>query len=1335
MSDDRSGRGRRSAMSAAQRDLIAIAALVAIALALEIWFDTLGHLVLFVSRLDREPVSEALGLGTILMLAFAAFAWRRWRELRHEVQERTRVEQRSRALFIHANDAILIFEPEREMILDANDRAGELYGLPRAALIGRSMLEFSTDPVRGQRSIDGLLAGGASDSFTFRQRRHDGRMIDIIARASIIDYDGRPVIVTINRDVTAERQAESALRRSERRFRMLFEQSFEAISQIDANGVITYAGPSTFRLTGRTAAEVVGRQMLDFIHPDDVTRVVQSMEESLRSPGGMGSIEFRSLHADGSWRWMEATGTNLLHDPDVGAIVSNYRDITERKRGEEALRASEERFRALVEKSWDGMVVLRRDGTIAYVSPSTMRLLGYRPEDLLDTTIDELIHPEDRFARMERGAALKRGQLGSKIVSEMRVRHQGGEWRWLEVITTNLLEDPAIAGFVVNYRDVTERKAAEAALRESEERYRLLVDQSPDAIAVHSNHRYVYVNDAAVRLFGAERPEEILNRSIYDFIPEGERERFGARIRAAAQAAEAGPPPLIVSQRRRLDGDVRDVESIGIPITYQGQPAAQVVNRDVTERLRSEATLRQQHVYLAALHETTLGLLNRLEITDLLTTVLTRAGALLGAPNGFIVWLHNDDNEVPTRIGIGLLAEDTRPPVHRGEGLIGTVWETSEPLVIDDYQQWEKRRTGEDDLRDRLHAAVAVPLRADGQVIGVISLVHLDPACRFTAAEVELLTRFADLAAIALQNARLYEQLRGSEERYRQLFESNPLPMWVYDVETLRFLAVNAAAVAHYGYSHDEFLAMGMQDIRPPEGIPALREFITNYARQHRATGIWRHRKKNGALIDVETTSYLIDFEHRVARLAVANDITERIRVEQQLVHHALHDTLTGLPNRALFTERLTRALERAKRDPAYRYAVLYLDFDRFKTINDSLGHLEGDRVLIEGAWRLAQCVREQDTLSRLGGDEFVLLLEELADWDEPIDIAHCLSQSLSASISLQGQDVTITASIGIVLGAARYHRPDELLRDADIAMYQAKVLRAGEPVVFDAAMHARAVARLHLENELRRAVEREEFVLDYQPIVALGSGTVVGLEALVRWQHPEMGIVAPEVFIPIAEETGLIVTLGRWVLRAACRAMRAWDDSGMGTDTLTLSVNVSARELRQPGFAASVRDVLRDVGLAAHRLVLEITESALVEEPREGAETLQALHDMGIRIHLDDFGVGYSSLSYLHRFPLDALKIDRSFISAPGSPAIANRGIVEAIIALARTLGIAVIAEGIESAEQESELRSLHCLQGQGNLFSAPISGARVNRILPSIVPATPQNAPAEVWASLGED
>ncbi len=440
-------------------------------------------------------------------------------------------------------------------------------------------------------------------------------------------------------------------------------------------------------------------------------------------------------------------------------------------------------------------------------------------------------------------------------------------------------------------------------------------------------------------------------------------------------------------------------------------------------------------------------------------------------------------------------------------------------------------------------------------------------------------------------------------------------------------------------------------------------------------------------------------------------DVTARKSAEMRLVHDAFHDALTNLPNRALFTDLLARSIGRAKRRDDYAFALLFLDVDRFKVVNDSLGHLIGDHLLIAIARRLERCLRPGDTVARLGGDEFTVLLDDIVDVSDATRIADRIQRDLNLPFNLSGQEVFTSASIGIALSRSGYDKPEELLRDADIAMYRAKALGKQRYEVFDSEMHARAVSQLQLETDLRRALDREEFRIHYQPIYSLLDGTVTGFEALVRWQHPQRGTVLPEEFVSAAEETGLIVLIGRHVLREACRQLREWQVQ-YPLHTLTMSVNLSAKQFRQPDLVEQVSRVLTAWDLAPSSLRLEITESAIIDNPTNAADALARLRALGVKVDLDDFGTGYSSLSYLHRFEIDALKIDRSFIANIGE-AGENSEIVRTIINLARGLDMDVVAEGVERPEQLAILRSLGCERVQGYLFSPPLATEAVRSLL----------------------
>jgi diguanylate cyclase (GGDEF)-like protein len=444
--------------------------------------------------------------------------------------------------------------------------------------------------------------------------------------------------------------------------------------------------------------------------------------------------------------------------------------------------------------------------------------------------------------------------------------------------------------------------------------------------------------------------------------------------------------------------------------------------------------------------------------------------------------------------------------------------------------------------------------------------------------------------------------------------------------------------------------------------------------------------------------------ESRPGRVVVAHeDITQRKIAEEQLLHEAYHDSLTGLPNRALFIDRLSQAALRSRSGSGPLFAVLFLDLDGFKVINDSLGHMVGDELLKEIGLRLGAELREGDTIARFGGDEFAILINDMKSANEVIRLAERIRKGMEAPFWIADHEVFTSVSIGIALGAAGHEQPVDLLRDADTAMYRAKAHGKARHVVFDKAMHAHVCSRLKLETDLRRAIERQEFRLDYQPIVALETGRITGFEALVRWDHPERGLVSPIEFISAAEETGLIIPLDLWVLREACRQMGSWQQRFRPDPPLTISVNLSGKDFTQAGLLDRIDLVLRETGLDARCLRLEITESVIMGNTESAIALIRQLKERGLGLSMDDFGTGYSSLSYLHKFSFDVLKVDRSFVSRMG-PDGENSVIVETIVALAHSLGMQVVAEGVETAEQAERLRALNCQYGQGYYFSRPV-------------------------------
>ena len=458
-------------------------------------------------------------------------------------------------------------------------------------------------------------------------------------------------------------------------------------------------------------------------------------------------------------------------------------------------------------------------------------------------------------------------------------------------------------------------------------------------------------------------------------------------------------------------------------------------------------------------------------------------------------------------------------------------------------------------------------------------------------------------------------------------------------------------------------------------------------------------------------------------------DLTRQKLAEQEMAqaadrlrHDSLHDPLTGLPNRALFTQRVERCIRKSHENEAFRFAILFLDLDRFKIINDSLGHAVGDELLITIAEKLKHCVRGQgrpgrnDTVARLGGDEFTILLEDLKDPADALQVAERIQQALSVPLKLQGHEIYTTASIGVVNSVEGYDNGKDLLRDADAAMYRAKGSGKARHVVFDATMHEAAMRRLRLESDLRRAVERGELVLHYQPIVSLGTRAIIGFEALVRWEH-DGKLISPADFISVAEDTGVIVSIGLWVLEEACRQLRVWRAANPRLPGLSVSVNVSRRQFADLTFVDSVKKVMVATRIPPTALKLEITESLIMQDTQQAMSALRQLRDLGVGIHMDDFGTGYSSLSCLHRFPLDGLKIDRAFVHN-FTERRESAAVIHAIVSLAHNLNMRVIAEGLEMPEQVAFLQAMDCDYGQGYLFGRPLTAEAATAFISEALP-----------------
>jgi len=558
------------------------------------------------------------------------------------------------------------------------------------------------------------------------------------------------------------------------------------------------------------------------------------------------------------------------------------------------------------------------------------------------------------------------------------------------------------------------------------------------------------------------------------------------------------------------------------------------------------------------------------------------------------------------------------------------------------------------------------------------------------------------------------EELKESESRFHSAFSHAAIGMALVTTEG-KFIQANKAFSDMLGRSPAEILAAKLVDVVNGEDIDALQGPVDKLVKNELTTVHTEIRGKHRDGTDVWMSiniSLARDWQFRTHNLIVqAQDVSARRRAEAELYHNAYHDSLTQLSNRVHFDEQLNRAIARVQRHPEQRFAVMYLDFDRFKVVNDSLGHKAGDELLVSVAKRLKAMLRETDVLARLGGDEFAILVEDLTRQRDAVELAERIHKELERPVRLGPMEVAITASIGITFSTNNYHSSDDIIRDADIAMYKAKSKGKAQYALFDTSQHAHVSAQLQLETELRKALGKGQISLDYQPICTLKDAKLIGFEALARWNHPDRGLLEPSMFIPVAEETGLIVPLGNWVLAEACRQMRDWRAIRNGDD-LRMSVNVSSLQLTHPDFVSHVGRSLQAAEMKPQQLTLEVTESVLMNGIENAVSTLTALRQMGVQLSIDDFGTGYSSLSYLATLPIDALKVDRSFIDKMTREGEGGE-IVKAIFKLGQALSKEVYAEGIETSAQLTLLRELGCEFGQGFLLSRPVNAERAGGIL----------------------
>ncbi len=1030
-------------------------------------------------------------------------------------------------------------------------------------------------------------------------------------------------------DLSEQRPVTTLPQVGDRVFQSAIEQTADAVILLSDNNTVMYASPTMTRILGYTPQVLVHRGLQGLVHPDDRPAVNARIATLLT--GGLGTAitgEMRVRHREGHWLWVEVVTTNHLDDPTLRAFVVTFHDISARRQGEKehaqllaSSQGTEEQYRALFEGVRDAIFVTDAQGNYIDANPAALTLLGYDRESLLHLQISDVMVQDREQAEAAFAAFVQAGFWQG----EVDLRRKDGSIVVAEGRSVRI-SSPEGPIYVAVLHDNTERKAAADALKQSEARFRTMIEKSSEAIGLIDVHGWCRTAGPSTQHILGYTPEEVLGTYCLDLAHPEDR----GIVQGMTETIMGKPGASATGEYRvrHKDGSWHWIEATKTNCLYDPSISAIVENyRDITERKRVEAEQQRQRRYLEALHEVTLGLINRLDVNDLLHAIIEHAGALSGTPHGFINLVAEHGDEIEFGFGHGVFNVDGIPPVRRGQGLSGIIWQTKQPLNIADYNRWSRRNAGPH--LGRMHATVGVPLLRGETVLGVLGLAYEEAGRTFDDATILALTRFARLAALALDNAQLYNAVQMSERRYRMMIDTAQEGIWLFDTQGLVTFA-NEKMAHMLGYRVEEIVGRSFSAFMEASIYEKAFELLNGSARgeqemfgQHDCCFI----RRDGTLLWAILTSSPIydDAGHFTGSLCMVTAITERKQAEDALRHHATHDALTDLPNRTLFFSRLDHAIQRRREDPRAHFAVLFLDLDRFKHVNDSLGHTQGDFLLITIVDRIRHILPETSLLARWGGDEFAILMENSASVVDAIQLAERLHTALSLPFTIGSSHLYVTSSIGIAGSTGMYVTPEEVLRDADTAMYRAKT-RGSSHAVFNTAMHAQAVMRLQLESDLRQAIEREEFEAYYQPIMSLEGEQVVGMEALIRWQHPQRGLIYPSEFIPIAEETKTVVALNRWMLRTACRQMHAWGQMFPAMAAVSVSVNLSARDLTEPDCIADIRAALAETGLDPQRLNLEITERALVEHAETASLLLRQLQEIGIRIHLDDFGTGYSS-------------------------------------------------------------------------------------------------------------
>ncbi len=1046
-----------------------------------------------------------------------------------------------------------------------------------------------------------------------------------------------------------------------------FAHAPAAMVLVDTNGVVVHANHAFLKLTGQ--ASIQPGSKLDQFLGDPLWNELKDQRNDLVSREDAHiRFEREFVRHDGRKVWASIYA-RMLRDPSGGArfAVLQILDLTQQRRAQRALTVSESRFRGIIENTGELTLVIDPAGRISYANPKAYELLGAslhgkEAASLIGVEPLQFIH---RLDRKEFGRALARANARPRETLRLTDIRSNDAEAFLDVQLTGLGNTPGLSGTLVTARITTEQVRTEKQLRLSESKFSTIFHSSPDAILIlrSDDSTIVDFNAGFTRLLGYTREEGI-------GLPEPELNIWGNPLDRQRVNAELEAHRECLDFETELVAKSGDVVSTEISVRYveiDGELCVLCIGRDTTKRRLAETALKESEEKFARIFS--------------------------GSPDGIVIIGLTDSRILDINDAFVVASGFSY------EELIGQ--RVQQLPIFDDIAQLER--------------SIAVIAQEGGLQNFELTFRTKtgDPIPALVSATIVELHGTKSVVCIAKDHRAQRDaeaKLRVSEERFRGAFENAPIGMLLTDTDGYIFQA-NHFATKALAYSEAEMVGSHVSRLVPTQDRQSLKETFDRLL--HRSGNVFRCERRMLCKDSIEIwTNFHVVLQRSESGLPLyfivqVADITEMKHSQERMERMAFYDTLTDLANRHLFSSRLEQAIAHAQRTETCA-AMLYLDLDQFKRVNDTLGHQAGDELLREAARRLTQCVRAEDTVARYGGDEFAVLLYGIASPGDAGSVAEKILRRLGEPITISGHHLVVTASIGITIIPTDSVHANILTKNADLAMYRAKERGRDNYQFFAEEMNTKAESKLRIENELREALQSNNFELFYQPKVRLADQRITGVEALIRWNHPERGLLSPDQFITVAEDTGVIVGMGAWVIEQACIAAR--DLTSQTGAPIQVAVNISTRQFRDPNLVSTVRRCVRESGIDPSQLEVEITETMLMDDAEAAAFTVQRLHELGIKLAIDDFGTGYSSLNYLKRFPIDTVKIDRSFVTdIPNNTD--DMAITAAVISMAHRLNLVVVAEGVETIDQLKFLSEHDCEYGQGYYFSRPLPFAEIQR------------------------